>query len=44
MMLVPISDGSGVLDRHTDFLAPPDAQRTVDVWCPPGYAEATDCA
>jgi predicted alpha/beta superfamily hydrolase len=42
MMLVPISDGSGVLDRHTDFLAPPDAQRTVDVWCPPGYAEATD--
>jgi enterochelin esterase-like enzyme len=42
MISIPISDGSSVLDRYTDFLAPSGEHRTVDVWCPPGYAEATD--
>ena len=42
MVSIPISDGTGVLDRYTDFLAPFGEQRTVDVWCPPGYAVATD--
>ena len=42
MISVPISDGSGVLDRYTHFALPESGQRTVDVWCPPGYAESTE--
>jgi predicted alpha/beta superfamily hydrolase len=42
MIPIPISDGSGVLDRYTDFVFPATGGRTVDIWCPPGYAEATD--
>ncbi len=42
MISVPISDGSGVLDRYTGFAFPANESRTVDVWCPPGYAEAPD--
>lgn len=39
---VPISDGSGELDRHNEFAYATGKQRTVEVWCPPGYKEATD--
>ncbi|HSN76374.1 MAG TPA: alpha/beta hydrolase-fold protein [Anaerolineae bacterium] len=42
MLKIPISDGSGVLDRYTDFVLPGSGQRTVDIWCPPGYAESLD--
>jgi len=42
MTSIPISDGSGVLDRYSDFNLPESGQRTVDVWCPPGYAESSD--
>lgn len=42
MISVPISDGSGVLDRYTHCTLPDSGRRTVDVWCPPGYHEATD--
>ena len=42
MLSIPISDGSGVLDRYTNFVLPATGQRTVDVWRPPGYAEAID--
>lgn len=42
MISIPISDGSGVLDRYTDFVFPANEPRTVDVWRPPGYADATD--
>ena len=42
MITVPISDGSGTLDRYSEFSSPAGVHRTVDVWCPPGYAEAVD--
>ncbi len=42
MLSNSISDGSGVLDRYTDFVVPATGLRTVDVWRPPGYAEAPD--
>lgn len=42
MRSVPISDGSGVLDRYTDFAFPAGEQRTVDIWCPPTYADGLD--
>jgi hypothetical protein len=42
MTSTPISYGSGVLDRYTDFVFPASEPRTIDVWRPPGYAEATD--
>lgn len=42
MTSIPISDGSGVLDRYTDFVFPAGEQRTVDVWRPPAYAQAPD--
>jgi predicted alpha/beta superfamily hydrolase len=37
---VVISDGSGVLDRYAGFPSAAIGPRTVEVWCPPGYAEA----
>ena len=42
MIAVPISDGSGTLNRYSDFSSPAGGHRTVDVWCPPGYAEAVE--
>ena len=42
MISVPLSDGSGVLDRYAGFSSAPGGRRTVDIWCPPGYAEAID--
>jgi pimeloyl-ACP methyl ester carboxylesterase len=42
MISIPVSDGSAVLDRYADFVFPANERRTVDVWRPPGYAEATD--
>ena len=42
MTSIPVSDGSGVLDRYTHFTLPDSGQRTVDVWCPPSYAESRD--
>ena len=42
MFSVPISDGSGSLERHTHLHFPTGFLRTVDVWCPPGYAESTN--
>jgi predicted alpha/beta superfamily hydrolase len=42
MLTIPISDGSGILDRYTDFVSPAHEQRIVDVWRPPGYAESPD--
>ena len=42
MIAVPISDGSGTLNRYSDFSFPAGGHRTVDVWCPPGYAEAVE--
>ncbi|MEZ4770456.1 MAG: alpha/beta hydrolase-fold protein [Caldilineales bacterium] len=37
MEALPISDGSGYLDRYADFASQFAGHRTVDVWCPPGY-------
>lgn len=42
MAVVPISDGSGVLHRYIGFTSQHVGQRTVDVWCPPGYDAAGD--
>ncbi|MER2600431.1 MAG: alpha/beta hydrolase-fold protein [Caldilineales bacterium] len=38
MITIPISDGSGVLQRHTHFRFPAGFERTVDVWLPPNSA------
>lgn len=40
METVPISDGSGILHRYVDFASAFGGQRTVDVWCPPGYHDS----
>lgn len=37
MQKVPISDGSGILDRHADFTSRFVDARHVDVWLPPDY-------
>ena len=36
-MLIPLSDGSGVIERHADFESQYIKPRHVDVWLPPGY-------
>jgi predicted alpha/beta superfamily hydrolase len=35
MITVPLSDGTGVVNRHADFPSRHIAPRHVDVWCPP---------
>lgn len=42
MITVPISDGSGRLDRYSLVQSADGGQRTVDVWQPPAYDAAID--
>lgn len=39
--VIPFSDGTGFVTRHTHWSAPAGTPRTVDVWCPPAYATST---
>jgi len=38
-MLIPLSDGTGQIERHPDFVSQYVQPRHVDVWLPPGYAQ-----
>ena len=39
MDIVPLSDGTGVVQRLTSFYSSHITPRHVDIWLPPGYAE-----